>query len=424
MAWYSYGSRAAAEEACKAEGCDRLGTKEEQIEYGSLCTVLWSSQTKGYFMIGKHAGCGQDGWNNGGWRATAGAFCAGCPDCPTTEEEDDQEEAQEVDEGPKCTVLKQYNTKQAPVSNCKSGQFPVGSQFCLNGKVFHVSASWNTGRNGATVNIADGEKFPKNLFKEGDEITPRCEDHDHDHHEDHEDHEDHDNDHSTIPHKGRTPVTIPPLEKSSYRIAVTLPVSLQSMTAEAKKELKIGAENAFHCGTGVYCAAELQEGAGVSLLESRKSFTIIIVIVILGVPDEVAALPDPATESDSLQSQVFASLLVTATDPALHAALLSASVDEVTPDAGHSWIQGMNAENAPFSCLRSDGQGYADHLYAEHSDGHGDVWYGDLSEAKKRCDADDECVVLHDWAGDGKAWRSCRSVTFKAGGPAHTLVRS
>jgi hypothetical protein len=215
-----------------------------------------------------------------------------------------------------------------------------------------------------------------------------------------------------------------PLAKSSFRIAVSLPLSLQSMTTEAKKELKRGAQNAFHCGTDVYCAAELQEGPVVSLIESRKSFTIVIVVVILGVPDQVAALPDLATELDGLLAQVMASLIVAAKDPALHDALESGAVEGVTPESGHSWIQGTNAENAPFSCLRVDGHGYTDHLYADHSGDDGDVWYGDLSEAKKLCDADDECVVLHDWDGDGIAWRACRSVTFNAEGPAHTLVVS
>merc|ERR1719379_2875434 len=64
------------------KGCGRLGTKQEQTEYGSLCSVLWSSDAKGYHMIGTHNGCGHDGWNGGGWTATAGAFCAECPDCP------------------------------------------------------------------------------------------------------------------------------------------------------------------------------------------------------------------------------------------------------------------------------------------------------------------------------------------------------
>jgi hypothetical protein len=84
--WYSYGSRAEAEEACKAEGCEGLGTKEEQIEYGPLCAHLYSSDAAGFFMNEKHDGCGNKGWNNGQWRVNAGqdlgAFCAGCPDCP------------------------------------------------------------------------------------------------------------------------------------------------------------------------------------------------------------------------------------------------------------------------------------------------------------------------------------------------------
>jgi len=528
LQWYSYDSRAAAEEACLAEGCGRLGTKEEQIEYGSLCAVLWSSDAKGYHMIGKHQGCGNDGWNGAG-RKTAGAFCAECHDCPASEEEsgtaEEESATTEEESGPQCTTGNRYNSNQVSVKGCNAQIMAEGVTFCLNGKTFTVGSSWNSA-GGATVNLASGESTAAGFFQEGDAITigacadsgdgdsgngdsgtaesgdsgsaeggdsgsaeggvqatadcpavcinckqgwgsasadlvngictKKCsddfgncvkvnwkngvdctgctelaqsvappapieasaegdggEDDDHDHHEDH------DHDHSTIPHKGRTP-----LAKSSYRIAVTLPLSLQSMTAEAKKELKTGAEEAFHCGTDVNCAAELQEGPGVSLIESRKSFTIIIVVVVLGVPDEVAALPDLATELDSLKSHILAGLIQAAKDPALHAALLVGTVDDVTPEAGHSWIQGTNAENAPFSCLRVDGQGYADHLYADHSGGDGDVWYGDLSEAKKRCVADDECVVLHDWAGDGIAWRACRSVTFNAGGPAHTMMRS
>merc|ERR1711924_104795 len=84
--WYSYGSRAEAEAACKAEGCKGLGTKEEQIAYGSQCTYMYSSDEAGFYMKEKAAGCGNAGWNNGAWKVKAGqdlgAFCAGCPACP------------------------------------------------------------------------------------------------------------------------------------------------------------------------------------------------------------------------------------------------------------------------------------------------------------------------------------------------------
>jgi hypothetical protein len=122
-------------------------------------------------------------------------------------------------------------------------------------------------------------------------------------------------------------------------------------------------------------------------------------------------------------TEVLTSLKKAATDPKLVAALKSANVNEVTSVEGPAWIEGENAENGGISCLTADGT-YADHLYSFHSGGHGEIWYGDLAEAKKRCDANDECVVLHDWDGDGIAWRACRSVTFNAEGPAHTMVRA
>merc|ERR1719171_1546622 len=180
--WYSYDSRAAAEEACLAEGCGRLGTKQEQTEYGSLCSVLWSSDAKGYHMIGTHNGCGHDGWNGGGGRTTAGAFCAECPDCPASEEESGTPEEEsgtaeeesgtpEDESGTTCRVNGQYNSMQAPVENCRSDAFPVGSHFCLHGEKFTVASSWNTGGSGATVNIV--ERWPSgDFFKEGDLITP------------------------------------------------------------------------------------------------------------------------------------------------------------------------------------------------------------------------------------------------------------
>jgi len=64
-----------------------------------------------------------------------------------------------------------------------------------------------------------------------------------------------------------------------------------------------------------------------------------------------------------------------------------------------------------------------DHLYSNHLGGYGEIWYGDLSEAKARCDANVECVVLHDWDGDNRAWRACRSVTYNEEGPVYIMVR-
>jgi len=75
--------------------------------------------------------------------------------------------------GSKCRVNGQYNSMQAPVKNCKSDAFPVGSHFCLHGERFTVAASWNTGSSGATVNI-EGNWPNGDFFTDDDEITPGC----------------------------------------------------------------------------------------------------------------------------------------------------------------------------------------------------------------------------------------------------------
>jgi len=214
----------------------------------------------------------------------------------------------------------------------------------------------------------------------------------------------------------------PAVAKKTYKIVVKLPLSLQSMTPEAHEQLSAGAENALPCGLdGLTCFAHARAGKGVSLIqESPEISTVIIIICVSGPPDKIAALPDPET---IYVTEVLTSLKKAATDPKLVAALKSADVNEVTAVEGPAWIEGKNAENGGISCLTADGT-YADHLYSHHSGGHGDIWYGDLTEAKARCDANAECVVLHDWDGDNRAWRACRSVTSSDDGPAHTMVRA
>jgi hypothetical protein len=196
------------------------------------------------------------------------------------------------------------------------------------------------------------------------------------------------------------------------------------MTAKAQKQLSRGLKNAFPCGTGgLTCVTHVREKLGVSLIQSRAISTIIIVIVVSGPPEEIAALPDPATDLASLIAAILKSLKKAATDPDLAGAMESANVNDVKSVDGPAWIEGKNADNGGISCLTVNGS-YADHLYSHHFGGHGEIWYGDLTEAKARCDANAECVVLHDWDGDGKAWRACRSVTYNDEGPAHTMVRA
>ena len=52
-----------------------------------------------------------------------------------------------------------------------------------------------------------------------------------------------------------------------------------------------------------------------------------------------------------------------------------------------------------------------------------DSWYGTLEEAKIRCNADPNCVALHDFNNDGNNWRFCSSVTYQVDGPASTMLK-
>jgi hypothetical protein len=195
------------------------------------------------------------------------------------------------------------------------------------------------------------------------------------------------------------------------------------MTPKAKEQLSDGVENVFCETDGITCFTHVRGRSAVSLLQSRAMSTIVIVMVVSGSPEKIATLPNPAASSPSLKGYFLTSLQEAATDPDLLAALESATVEEITSVEGPAWIEGKNAENAPINCLTADGT-YADHLHPDHTGGPGDIWYGDLTEAKTRCDANDECVVLHDWNGDGKGWRACKSVTYNDEGPAHTMVRA
>ena len=52
-----------------------------------------------------------------------------------------------------------------------------------------------------------------------------------------------------------------------------------------------------------------------------------------------------------------------------------------------------------------------------------DSWFGTLPEAKDRCNADLNCVALHDFNNDGNNWRFCQSVTSQIDGPAATMLK-
>jgi hypothetical protein len=216
------------------------------------------------------------------------------------------------------------------------------------------------------------------------------------------------------------------IAKKTYKIVVKLPLALQSMTPKAQKQLSVGVENAFPCGQeGMTCFTHARAKHGVSLIQGVAIHAIIIVITVSGPRDKIDALPDTDSVTDlaSLIAALFNSLKAAATDPDLSAAMASASVNKVKSVDGPAWIEGKNAENGGISCLTINGD-YAEHVYSHHFGGHGDIWYGELAEAKSRCDANAECDVLHDWDGDGKAWRACRSVTYNDDGPAHTMVRA
>jgi len=339
------------------------------------------------------------------------------PEEPIASDADSEDGTTEDAANPQCTTGRRYNSNQVAVKGCRANVLPKGTKFCLNGETFTVGSSWNSG-GGATVTLATGERTKANFFSEGDELTiGAC---------------------VTSADEHPAPVTTKPapaVAKKTYKIVLKLPLSLQSMTAEAHEQLSAGAENALPCGLdGLTCFAHARGRKGVSLIQSLvrlvspETSTIAIIICVSGPPDKIAALPDPATIH---VTEVLTSLKKAATDPKLVAALKSANVNEVTSVEGPAWIEGKNAENGGISCLTADGT-YADHLYSFHSGGHGEIWYGDLAEAKKRCDANDECVVLHDWDGDGRAWRACRSVVYndykgprlELRGPAHTMVRA
>jgi len=223
------------------------------------------------------------------------------------------------------------------------------------------------------------------------------------------------------------PAVEPPttVAKRTYKVVIRLPTPVQSLTLGQEEELSAGALHSFLCGLeGITCFPHVRSRLGVSLIQSEKTVsTIVIIIVVSGSPDALAAIPGLAALLARLQAELLASLIEAVTDPDLEDALESGNVEDVTSVEGPAWIEGQNAENAPFSCLTADGT-YSDHIDADHYGGPGDIWYGDLKEAKERCDANDECVVLHDWGGDGGPWRACRSVTYNDEGPAHTMVRA
>jgi len=64
----------------------------------------------------------------------------------------------------------------------------------------------------------------------------------------------------------------------------------------------------------------------------------------------------------------------------------------------------LSASNDAYDCLASDCR-----VSRRAS------WYGTLADAKALCTACPSCAALHDWGGDGRNWRACRSVTAGSG---------
>lgn len=77
----------------------------------------------------------------------------------------------------------------------------------------------------------------------------------------------------------------------------------------------------------------------------------------------------------------------------------------------YSYVSG-EASNDGYSCLNPDGS---------FSTAGNANWFGSLDDATKRCDANSECTVLHDYNADGTNWRACSRVTSGTG--AATMVK-
>ena len=74
------------------------------------------------------------------------------------------------------------------------------------------------------------------------------------------------------------------------------------------------------------------------------------------------------------------------------------------------WSAGDAALNSGWVCLNNAGS------YATSAS-----WYGSLADAEAKCDAENECTVLHYYGADGKNWRAYKSVNSGTG--AATMVK-
>jgi len=74
-----------------------------------------------------------------------------------------------------CMTGRYYNPQQLMVYHCSDKVLPAGSKFCLHGRTFTVAKSWASvanGKSGATVNLEDTERFPRNFFERYDPLSP------------------------------------------------------------------------------------------------------------------------------------------------------------------------------------------------------------------------------------------------------------
>ena len=74
------------------------------------------------------------------------------------------------------------------------------------------------------------------------------------------------------------------------------------------------------------------------------------------------------------------------------------------------WSAGDAALDSGWVCLNNAGS------YATSAS-----WFGSLADAEVKCDADNECTVLHDYGADGENWRACKSVNSGTG--SATMVK-
>jgi len=89
------------------------------------------------------------------------------------------------------------------------------------------------------------------------------------------------------------------------------------------------------------------------------------------------------------------------------------AADAMVPQA--EYCVAPHAANSGYDCLCASGSGYCT--------GSADTWYGTIEDAKVKCNANAECLYLHDFNDDGNNWRACRSVDSPGGEEAAVMKK-